>query len=258
MTITTQHNQAPSERPRAPRLQVGLAGSALQVARAQRLRFEVFTQEYGARLPGTIPGLDMDAWDPWCEHLIVENMFNGQVVATTRLLRSEHARQAGGFYSESEFDLSALVKRSGRILEVGRTCVHPDYRTGAVLSLLWSGIAAFVLDEGYDTLIGCGSISIRDGGTLAWSVTDQLLASHGLEPAHRVFPRCPLPRPHEASRQPAAIPPLIRAYTRLGARIGGEPCLDAAFGCADLLIVLNVKTLAERYARHFMSRERNA
>lgn len=237
-----------------PRLRVNLATTPAQIACAQRLRFQVFTEEFGARLDTPVPGLDMDAFDPHCDHLIVEDAQSGSVVATTRLLSDSGAQALGQFYSETEFDLSRFRAHAGRVLEVGRTCVHPAFRNGATLSLLWSGIAAYVLEHGYDQLIGCGSIPVEDGGAMAWAAADRLLASHRVDDRLRVCPRYPLTRPPTVPEH-ASLPPLIRAYMRLGARIGGEPCHDPAFGCADLFIVLQTEALAERYSRRYLKRE---
>ncbi|RMF12955.1 MAG: GNAT family N-acetyltransferase [Gammaproteobacteria bacterium] len=244
----------PRTRSERPRLRVDVATTATQIAQAQRLRFQVFTEEFGARLDSPVPGLDLDTFDPHCDHLVVTDVHSGSVVATTRLLSDAGARAVGRFYSETEFDLSGFKAHAGRVLEIGRTCVHPAFRSGATLSLLWSGIAAYVLEHDYDQLIGCGSIPVNDGGATAWAITERLLASHRVEDALTVSPRRPLPRPARIPAH-AGLPPLIKAYMRLGARIGGEPCHDPDFGCADLFIILRIEALAARYSRHFLKRE---
>lgn len=241
-----------------PELFVKVAQSTDEILGAQRLRYDVFTREYGAELHSPLPGIDCDRFDPFCDHLIVVNNRNGDIVATTRLLSDQCLTETGGFYSESEFDLTNIRQLPGRKLEIGRTCVHESFRHGATLALLWSGIARFVLENDFDYLIGCGSISLLGGHDAAWSVAEQLLERHGVEEHLRVYPRTPLPRRSEreavAPSEPprAEIPALIRAYTRLGASIAGEPCWDPDFKCADLFILLPMKALEARYARHFL------
>ncbi|GAA3976185.1 GNAT family N-acetyltransferase [Allohahella marinimesophila] len=247
-----------SPAPRRAELFVKVARTAEEIRAAQRLRFQIFTEEYGADLQTTEPNLDVDHYDEHCDHLLVFDNISGQVVATTRLLDDAQAVGCGGFYSESEFDLAAITALPGRKLEVGRTCVAPAYRNGATLALLWSGIARYVLDNNYDYLLGCGSISVADGFDDAWNITRQIHTSHLIAPALQVQPRQPLPQPAEtlksmtSRKQKVMIPPLIRAYLRLGARIGGDPCWDPHFRCADLFILLEVSALEARYARHFL------
>tara|TARA_R100000306_G_scaffold62478_1_gene70780 strand:+ start:15407 stop:16318 length:912 start_codon:yes stop_codon:yes gene_type:complete len=247
-----------SPAPKRAELFVKVARTAEELSAAQRLRFMVFTEEYGAELQTPTAGLDIDHYDQYCDHLLVVDNVSGRVVATTRLLDDRQAENCGGFYSESEFDLAAITALSGRKLEIGRTCVAPAFRNGATLALLWSGIARYVLDHNYDYLMGCGSISVSEGFDEAWSITRQIHNSHLIDPELRVEPRNALPRQAEnvksmyGRKQKVMIPPLIRAYLRLGARIGGDPCWDPHFRCADLFILLEVSALEARYARHFL------
>ena len=227
-----------------------------RVKDAQRLRYQVFSEEYNCNLGAATPGIDADRFDPWCEHLMVTDEASGQLVATTRILHQRDLTNTGGFYSASEFDLANLTGLSGNIAELGRTCVHPDYRTGATISLLWSELAAYLIREQVDYLIGCASISMADGGHKAWRIAEHLRQTY-LTPEHqRVTPHRALPHitPGSLSDRPVQIPPLIKAYMRLGARICGEPCWDPDFRCADLLVLLEVQALADRYSRHFIQR----
>lgn len=184
----------PEASPPKAELFVRLAESTDEILAAQRLRYQIFTSEFGANLHSPVPMLDCDRFDPFCQHLIVVNATEGRVIATTRLLDGVKANEIGGFYSESEFDLSGVKRLSGRKLEIGRTCVHADYRSGATLALLWSGIARFVLENNYDYLLGCGSVSIRNGFEDAWSITHQLMRRHGIDPELNVTPKLPLPQ----------------------------------------------------------------
>ncbi len=220
---------------------------------AQRLRYQVFSAEYGADLGATTPGIDADDYDVHCDHLVVIDESTGTLAATTRILHGSVAREAGGFYSETEFDLSRLSELDGEIAEVGRTCVHPDYRSGAIISLLWAAIAEYMMARNVDYLIGCASIGMSDGGSKAWRIARKLQREYLADPEYRVTPRKALPHLTQSDHddRAVAVPPLIKAYMRLGAKVCGEPCWDPDFRCADLLVVLAVSNLAERYSRHY-------
>lgn len=230
-----------------------LAQNAREVMASQRLRYEVFAEEMGARLESAFTGLDLDRFDPHCRHLLVLDQSTGQVVASTRILMEEGARAAGGFYSAGEFEMSAIAGLPGRIMEIGRTCVHPAYRSGAVIGVLWSGIAELVLREGHDYLIGCASITMEDGGYNALAVMERLRGKYMTPDGLRVHPRVPMPD-LDASDTPAKLPPLVKAYVSLGARAAGDACWDADFNVADVFMLLKVADLAPRYARHFFKR----
>lgn len=224
-----------------------------RVEQAQRLRYEVFSAEYDSDLGTSVPGLDADPFDPWCDHLMVTDTLTGELVATTRILRQDQTSHTGGFYSGNEFDLSRLLSRPGRLAELGRTCVHPDYRNGATIGLLWSTLAGWLTEHRIDRVIGCASISMSDGGLRAWRIARHLQDRYLSSDDDRVWPRRDLPHlTHTASERPVDIPALIRAYMRLGARVCGEPCWDPEFRCADVLVLLEVSELSARYSRHFM------
>lgn len=237
------------------RFRAAFAVSQREVLASQRLRYQVFGKEMGARLSGRFFRLDRDRYDSFCRHLLVRDTFNGKVIACTRILTQEHAERAGGFYSASEFDIGPIQLLDGRVMELGRTCVHPNYRNGTVVGLLWSSVAEFILDHGYDFLIGCASIEAQDGGRNARAVMRRLRAKHMTPTYLRVHPRRHLP-PIGAcdSSDSANIPPLIKAYLSLGAKAAGEPCWDADFGVADVFMLLNVADMSPRYARHFLKR----
>ncbi|MFW5824171.1 MAG: GNAT family N-acetyltransferase [Marinobacter sp.] len=236
----------------------GIASGPAKVLAAQRLWYQVFSSEYGADL-GSETELDQDRFDPWCEHFVVSD-HNGNVVATTRLLHGKVAAQIGGFYSEEEFDLDGLKRNPGLFAELGRTCIHSDYRSGAALSLLWTEVAQYLVRERIDYLLGCASISMLDGGYKAWRITQQVMQAHRADERFRVSPRRTLPHlaSHSIQAGKVAIPPLIRTYIRMGARVCGEPCWDPAFRCADLLVLLEVDKLSARYARRYNLEARTA
>lgn len=233
-------------------LTVGIARSPSEVREAQRLRWRVFADEMGARLQSPEPGVDQDLVDPYCDHLVVRDERSGEVVGTYRLLRGIRARRLGGFYADEEFDLTRLQHLRERCVEIGRSCVHPGYRTGATIALLWSGIIDYVQRHGCDHVLGCASVGMADGGHAAASLYNQL--SHtSLSPIeYRVFPRCALPLEHLDRDRVAPVPPLVRGYLRCGAWVCGEPAWDPDFHVADLLMLLPLSRLDARMARHFM------
>ena len=239
---------------RLPVFETFLASDAAAVEAVQRLRYQVFAIEMGANLPSSQNGLDQDEFDPYCEHLMVCLPDTGEVVASTRILTQEKASLAGGYYSESEFDLGPVTQLPGRIMEVGRTCVRADYRSGSAIHALWIGLARFMTEHHYDYLIGCASIPYQPGDVVAEAVLNHLSIAHPAPRAYRVVPRraVPFPTHHTASRN--GMPPLLKAYLRLGAWICGEPCWDPNFSVADVFILLDRHQAPDRYQRHFLRR----
>ncbi|MBI3171201.1 MAG: GNAT family N-acetyltransferase, partial [Hydrocarboniphaga effusa] len=130
---------------RSARFSVRFARNREEVLETQRLRYRIFAQEMGAQIDG---GVDQDRYDPFCRHLLVRDEAQNRLVACTRILTDERARDAGGFYSEHEFELNLLDSLPGRVLEVGRTCVDAEYRGGAAIATLWSGLAGYVTQNG--------------------------------------------------------------------------------------------------------------
>ena len=242
--------QQPHEASR--KLTFNLARSVAEVAEAQRIRFKVFGEEMGANLPSADLGLDIDRFDAFCEHLLVRDHGNDKVVGTYRILPPEQAVKAGGYYSETEFDISRLENLRDRMVEVGRSCVHPDYRDGATITQLWSGLADYIGKHNHEYLIGCASISMADGGHYAASVYNKIHKLHAAPAEYRVFPHCRLPLESLNGDMEVTVPPLIKGYLRLGAYIAGEPAWDPDFNCADVFILLPVSRLNARYAKHFM------
>ncbi len=240
--------------PASRSLDVELAHSRVEIEAAQRLRYAIFAGEMGAKLHNRIPGLDQDRFDAYCQHLLVRDGL-GQVIGCTRLLTPEGARRAGGFYSQTEFDLAPVLALPGRFLEIGRTCIHPDYRNGKTISTLWSGLAAFIAEQRIDYLIGCASLPLGADGGSARALYAELASRHLVPEALRVKPHLPLPRHDGIACDQYTVPPLLKAYLRLGAQIGGEPCLDPDFHVADVFILLASQRIERRYARHFLDRD---
>ncbi|MBI3157365.1 MAG: GNAT family N-acetyltransferase [Burkholderiales bacterium] len=224
---------------------------------AQRLRHLVFVQEMGARIApprGTPPGHDADLFDPFCEHLLVVAGEGdaAEVVGTYRVLTPDAARRAGGLYSETEFDLTRLRPLRPRLAELGRSCVHPDWRRGGTILLLWAALADFMARNALDAMVGCASVPMRDGGHAAADLWRQLAATHLAPVEHRVRARLPLPVDELGSGRSVEPPPLLAGYLRCGARLLGAPAWDPDFGTADLPLLLRLADLPPRHRRHFL------
>ena len=239
-TLTSQH-----------RLQVAWARDDAALREAQHLRYRVFADEMGARLTGP-HGLDVDEFDAYCDHLLVRDLDTLKVVGTYRVLPPHEAARIGRLYAESEFDVSRLAHLRARMVEVGRSCVHPDYRSGGVIMALWGGLGAYMMHNGYDTMLGCASVSMADGGHYAANLHASLGATAFTAPEYRAFPHAPLPVEELRTGSTVAPPALVKGYLRLGAKICGAPAWDPDFNTADFLTLLRLSEINERYARHFL------
>jgi putative hemolysin len=234
-----------------PNLQVSLARNPSEVKEAQRLRYKVFAEEMGARITGN-NGLDIDGFDAFCDHLLVRDTNTQQVIGTYRILSPKQANEAGSYYSSGEFDLSRINHLLGNTVEVGRACVHRDYRSGGTITLLWAGLAKYMLAHGYEHMIGCASIPMNDGGHAAASIYHLLKDKHSCPIEYRVFPHVHLPIESLKNDRQVDCPPLIKGYLRLGAKICGEPAWDSYFNTADILVMLSMSEMNKKYAAHFL------
>ncbi|MCX4470227.1 GNAT family N-acetyltransferase [Micromonospora sp. NBC_01655] len=250
-----------------------IADDPIQVAAAQRLRHEVFATELGAALRPDPAGLDTDEFDAHCDHLIVREERTGAVVGTYRLLPPGRTTRR---YADTEFDLTALDPLRDVLVEAGRSCVHPDHRSGAVINLMWAGITRYLHLRGSSWLGGCASVPVDDGGLLAAGVWDQVRARHLAPPPLRVRPLRPwfaeppaaapptvgagaplnvgagAPAAGAAAAGRTALPPLLRGYLRLGAWVAGEPAYDPDFRVADFYVLFSLDRMNPRYLRHFL------
>lgn len=249
-----------SAAPLAPlQLEAVWARHADEVREAQRLRYRVFAQEMGARLQppaGTPAGLDADAYDPHCEHLLVRIAETAdapaRVVGTYRVLTAAAARHAGGLYSDQEFDLTALDALRPRIAELGRSCTDPAFRQGGVILMLWSALAGFMQRNGLDLTVGCASVPMADGGHTAASLWQQLRHQHLADAHLAVSPRLPLPVHSLRADLPVEAPPLIKGYLKCGGKLLGPPAWDPHFGTADLPMMMDLADLPAAYRRRFL------
>ena len=232
-------------------LYLSFARNPNEVAEAQRLRYKVFAEEMGADIAGE-DGLDVDGFDEFCDHLLVRESNTHQVIGTYRILSPYKANEAGGYYSAGEFDLSRITHLFDRTVEVGRACVHQDYRSGGTITMLWAGLAKYMQKHHYEYMIGCASVPLIDGGHSAASLYNKLKEDHLAPNEYRVFPHNPLPINALNNDLQVTCPPLIKGYLRLGAQICGEPAWDSYFNTADMLVMLSLSEINPRYAMHFL------
>ncbi|HUG60423.1 MAG TPA: GNAT family N-acyltransferase [Methylomirabilota bacterium] len=257
---------------RIGQLEVRLARTAGEIRTAQALRYAVFFEEMSA-VPDERARLtrrDCDRFDALCDHLLVvdhDDMHTRRfrrarprVVGTYRLLRQEIAEPRGGFYTAGEFDIAPLIARHRglKFLELGRSCVLPQYRNKRSMELLWHGIWAYVLHHGVDVMIGCASLEGTDPDRLAMPLS--FLHHFAAAPEewragalpHRAVAMNRMPR--EAIDPKAALhalPPLIKGYLRLGAAVGEGAVVDRQFGTTDVMIVLPVSAISSRYVQYY-------
>jgi len=226
-----------------------------EVRQAQRLRYQVFAEEMGARLTGPLPGHDIDLFDDFCEHLLVTDGSSGRVVGTYRVLTPAQAARVGSFYADLEFDLTRLRQWRSRMVELGRSCVHPDFRQGGVILTLWGALAQFMVRNRLDMMIGCASIPMQHqglaGGHAAASIWRQVSQTYMASVDYHVLPRLPLPVREFDNCLDVQPPALIKGYLRLGAKVLGPPAWDPDFNTADLPMMMRTADLPARYRRHF-------
>lgn len=237
-------------------LEVSWASHQDEVRAAQRLRFDVFAGEMGARLNTPLPGHDVDLFDNYCEHLIVRDQVTREVIGTYRVLTPVQAKRVGSTYSDTEFDLTRLRSLRDRMVELGRSCVHKDYRHGGVIMTLWSALAEFMVRNQLDTMIGCASVPMLHNGIVsgdvAASIWRQVQATHLAPIEYHVRPRLPLPIDQLDATLEVEPPALIKGYLRLGAKVLGAPAWDPDFNSADLPMLMRIADLPSRYRKHFL------
>ncbi len=243
------------------------AESAKDIRAAQHLRRRVFFDEMGARpaaLDTSSDVSDIDHFDAYCDHLLIKARGSSDsgddlVVGTYRVLSPEAARRAGGYYTDTEFDLGSWHAAGRRAVELGRSCVHPKWRRGAVIMMLWSALGAYMQQRGLSTLIGCCSVPLTDRGATARALWNRLSQTHLVDEASRISPRAPFdvdPVYGDASGSGSnlPVPALMKGYLRCGARLLGPPAHDVAFNTADFPMMLHLADLSPAYRQHFMGR----
>jgi putative hemolysin len=236
---------------RAVKLVLSVASTNEELREVQRLRYKVFIETMGLAALVSVDGLDSDEFDAHCDHLIVRDGDTLKVVGTYRVLSASRAGKIGRVYAENEFDLGRINHLRTRMVEAGRACIHPDYRGGSVIMLLWSGLAQYMRRERCDYLVGCASISLVDGGHNAVAVYHALADKHMAPSEYRVTPHLPFPVHQLEAAQKAQVPPLIKGYLRSGAWMCGDPAWDPDFESADIFLLLPLSNLDGRYAKHY-------
>ena len=242
-----------------PHLELRLAQTPAEIRAAQRLRYRVFVEELG----GTGPlvdhdaGLEMDRFDPHFDHLILldhRRSEEDRVVGVYRVMGADGAKGAGQFYSEDEYDLSVLRGSDRTLLELGRSCVHADYRGGTAMMHLWNGLAAYIADHGVEVMFGVASFHGLDPAPLAGPLSllhHRHLAPDDIRPvARRTGAQAMDLIAPDALDRPAAIramPALIKAYLRLGGFVGQGAYIDRAFNCIDVCLVMDVARMSETH-----------
>jgi putative hemolysin len=237
--------------------EVKIATEPGEIEEAQRLRFQVFNVELNKGLKSSYErGLDIDEFDPFCDHLLVRDLKSGDIVGTYRLLLGSQARRHIGFYSEKEFDLSRIKLLDGELMELGRSCARKDFRDRALIPLMWEAIAEQVKKYQVRYLFGCGSLYTTEAGEVS-AMFSMLKNKYYAPDAYRVFPleECEfkdltddaLISDEQALFQ--KLPSLIKGYLRIGALVCGPPALDAEFGTADFFLLLDFGSLRAEYLK---------
>ncbi len=245
-------------------LRLRLAETAAEIEAAQGLRYRVFYEAMAAQPTPEMAAVrrDFDSFDDYCDHLLVFDSQRGDgpeaVIGTYRVMRRSAAAERGQFYSADEYDISNLLTFPGEILELGRSCIDADYRTGTTMQLLWRGIAEYVLAHNIELMFGCASLPGTDPERLAmplaylyhhhlappalrpWAVPDRYVAMNRIPP-DGIVPR----------RALQMLPPLIKGYLRLGGFVGEGAVIDPEFGTTDVCVVVKTEWVTERYYRHY-------
>ncbi|MDT5092773.1 MAG: hypothetical protein QOH60_2136 [Mycobacterium sp.] len=242
----------------APKYTLLLSTDPDLIEDAQRLRYEVFTSEPGYTLTSAS---DADRFDEFCDHLLVREDSTGELVGCYRMLPPPGAIAAGGLYTATEFDVSELDPLRPSLVEMGRAVVREEHRNGAVVLLMWAGILAYLDRSGYDYVTGCVSVPIQDvdddvAGRRARGVRDYVLQRYRSQ--YTVRPYRPVVLDGAtlddiAPPQRVSLPPLMRGYLRLGARVCGEPAHDPDFGVADFPALLDKREADVRYLKRLRS-----
>lgn len=247
---------------RSGSLEVRLAQTLAEIEAAQRLRYDIFYREMGAKPTEAMEAelRDFDEYDTVCDHLLVidHNLpEDNSVVGTYRLIRREMAARRGSFYSASEFDISPLMNYPGEILELGRACVAPTYR-GRAITLLFRGISAYAARYKIEVMFGCASLPGTDPSALALPLS--YLYYYCLAPPALRAVAVP-ERYIEMKRLPSykidpttalfEVPPLLKAYLRFGGFIGDGAVIDEQFGTTDVCIIVKTDMITDKYAKHY-------
>ena len=241
-----------------PSFTVKLAETEAELRAAQRLRYEVFVRELGGggEMVDHDAGLEQDRFDPYFDHMLARDDATGEVIGVYRLLPGERAADLGQFYSEDEYDLTVLKQSGRKLLELGRSCLHADYRGGTAMYHLWNGLASYVAERGIEVLFGVASFHGTDVQDLAQPLS--MLHHNHLAPEDLrvraqpdVFQTMDLLPVSALDRRAAMVqvPALIKAYLRLGGFVGEGAFIDRAFNTTDVCLILDTARMNARQRR---------
>ncbi|WP_299897092.1 GNAT family N-acyltransferase [uncultured Ruegeria sp.] len=241
-----------------PSFTIKLAETQDELHAAQRLRYDVFVRELGGggELIDHVTGLERDRFDPYFDHLLALDDATGEVVGVYRLLPGDRAAELGQFYSEDEYDLTVLKQSGRKLLELGRSCLHRDYRGGTAMYHLWNGLSRYVAEREIEILFGVASFHGTDVQELAQPLS-MLHHNHLAPPDLRVraqpsvFQTMDLVAPDALDRRSAMVqvPALIKAYLRLGGFVGEGAFIDHDFNTTDVCLILDTTRMNERQKR---------
>ena len=248
----------------AEKITVRLASSPSEIEAAQRIRYKVFYEEYKAVADETAAAthMDVDDYDAVADHLIVldESLppSPSQIVGTYRLLRRAVADKFGEFYTSREYDIVPLLDSGAHLLELGRSCVLPPYRTRPVLQKLWQGIAHYVAEHKIGLMFGCASLHGTDVDALApqlsylyhYHLATSELRARALESHYVEMNRIPKDQ-IDAKKVFTSLPPLVKGYMRLGASVGDGAVIDQQFNTTDVCIVMPTHLVTQKYFKHY-------
>lgn len=236
--------------------EVKTASTTQELIEVLKLRFEIFHQEFSSKkIRFTLFPYDVDVFDFVCDHLIVKELATQKIVACYRLLQQNDGEKTK-FYSDSEFDLSGFVNLPGKKVELGRACVHRDYRKGAVIATLWKGLLQYAKKSNANYLFGCSSLTgdeIQALPALLESLKERNAELHSVEiPVREKYQ---LPAHIEALRTAKSggekMPSLLHMYLTAGAQVGGNLAFDEELGCVDLFTVIDLAKLPASFERRF-------
>lgn len=225
------------------------AENVFELRQALKLRHEIFYRELQNKESAN--SLDIDELDGVCDHLIIIDKKTSKVVGTYRMISSTFA---GDFYSEGEFDITNVKALPGNKLELGRACIHAEYRTGAIINLLWKGIAEYIKKTDTKYLFGCASVQTTDpvqaSKLLAYLRAEGLSTEElGVRPTEKY--RSDIARVEVSENAAKEIPALVQSYILAGAKFHGEPALDRDFGCYDFFMMLKVDEMSRLFRRRY-------
>ncbi len=241
-------------------LEARLARCEVDIEAAQRLRYEVFYEECGAKPDETVARLkrDISPIDNFCDVLLVIDHARDRIVGTYRFMLREAAQQYGGYYTASEFEIDKILNYPGQIMELGRSCVHKDYRTRPTMQLLWRGIGAYIQLNQVTLCFGCASFIGTDVSKYQQALA--YLYHYHLAPPEirsRVLPAYYqemnlIPKNKIDLKQAMKqLPPLIKGYLRLGGYVGDGAFVDYDFNSIDVCIIVKRETVTERYSQRY-------